>query len=304
MRKIALLTTTALMSAALLGGQKLTVDAAAGGKQFCVNGAQIIIAGVSPNLQNITGIPDNSCDFNSLLENLLECLPTQRPCPPAQEPDNNTPDVNDTPGAVTPGEKPDTETPETGTPDSSTPGTDTPETDQPATGKPDSSTPETDTPEADQPATGKPDFGQPNAPETDNPATETPDTYVENQAYIDQVVKLVNIERARAGLAPLSVDLKVQAAAQVRALEIEKSFSHTRPNGASFSTALREQNVTYRSAGENIAWGQRSPEDVVNAWMNSDGHRANILNANFTKIGVGYHQNTRGVNYWSQLFIR
>ncbi len=60
--------------------------------------------------------------------------------------------------------------------------------------------------------------------------------------------------------------------------------------------------VSYRGAGENIAWGQKTPEQVMNGWMNSAGHRANILNEKFTSIGVGYHQNANGVNYWSQLF--
>ena len=102
----------------------------------------------------------------------------------------------------------------------------------------------------------------------------------------------------------MKVDIKVQAAAQVRAKECEQLFSHTRPNGSSFATALKEQNVSYRSAGENIAWGQRSPEEVMEAWMNSSGHRANIMNPNFTTIGVGYYENAKGIDYWCQLFTR
>ena len=98
------------------------------------------------------------------------------------------------------------------------------------------------------------------------------------------------------------VDTNVEAAAQVRAKEITQSFSHTRPNGSQFSTALQEQGASYRGAGENIAWGQKSPEAVMRAWMNSDGHRANILNAKFTKIGVGYYQDVNGTNYWTQLY--
>ena len=96
--------------------------------------------------------------------------------------------------------------------------------------------------------------------------------------------------------------MSVQAAAQIRAKEIETSFSHTRPDGSSFSTALTQQGVTYRGSGENIAWGQKTPEQVMNGWMNSDGHRANILNKNYTTIGVGLYQNASGTNYWTQLF--
>lgn len=125
---------------------------------------------------------------------------------------------------------------------------------------------------------------------------------ITDQSYAAQVVALVNEERAKEGLSPLTMDSQVQAAAQVRAVESEQSFSHTRPDGRHFSTALTEQNVSYRGAGENIAWGQRSPEAVVAAWMNSAGHRANIMSAKFTTIGVGYHQNANGTNYWSQLF--
>lgn len=149
-----------------------------------------------------------------------------------------------------------------------------------------------------------PDNNIPNIPETETPDNK-PDTEIPGQeqlSFAEQVVELVNAERAKEGLASLTIDKKVQAAAQVRAVEIKTSFSHTRPNGSSFATALKEQGVTYRRSGENIAWGQRTPQEVVNAWMNSSGHRANIMNKNFTKIGVGYYQHN-GVNYWSQLFI-
>lgn len=76
---------------------------------------------------------------------------------------------------------------------------------------------------------------------------------------------------------------------------------HTRPDGSSFSTALQQQGVSYRGCGENIAWGQRTPEQVMNGWMNSEGHRANILNKNYKNIGVGFYQEN-DVNYWVQLF--
>lgn len=164
---------------------------------------------------------------------------------------------------------------------------DTPDDNQPENpGTPDGSLPENpDTPDNNQP-------GNPSVPDNDT----------ENADFVKQVVNLVNQERAKAGLSPVTADTSIQAAAQVRAKEIEKSFSHTRPDGSSFSTALTQQGVTYRGSGENIAWGQKTPEQVMNGWMNSEGHRANILNKNFTKIGVGYHQNASGTNYWTQLF--
>lgn len=157
---------------------------------------------------------------------------------------------------------------------------------------PNISLPETESPEV-------------NVPEVDSPEIEIPeDTTTDEHAFIKEVVDLVNAERAKEGLAPLTIDLKVQAAAMVRAKECEQRFSHTRPNGTSFSTALKEQGVSYRSSGENIAWGQRSPKEVMKAWMNSPGHRANIMNASFTTIGVGYYENANGTDYWCQLFTR
>lgn len=163
-------------------------------------------------------------------------------------------------------------------------------------------------PEVNQPDNGTdiPDVEQPgtdnNTPETNQPETDdnTPETDV--LSYAEQVVALVNAERAKAGLNALTLDTEIASAALVRAKETEISFSHTRPDGRHFSTALSDSGISFRGAGENIAWGQKTPEEVMNGWMNSEGHRANILNPNFTKIGVGYYQNSAGRNYWTQLF--
>lgn len=287
MRKITLLTTATLLSLACIGGSSLSVDAASlSEKNFYRYGNKIIIMG------------GNACDIDidSVLNQFLQTLP----CPPAQTPDTELPDT----------EAPDTEAPEENAPDAETPEENIPDTSNPIVpdnnlpGIPDAETPDAGTPDTGTPDAGTPDTETPDAgtPDTGTPDTETPGNN-QNASYIEQVVNLVNIERAKEGLAPLTIDKNVQKAAQVRAEEIVTSFSHTRPNGSSFSTALAEQNVSYRRAGENIAWGQRSPEEVVNAWMNSAGHRANIMNSSFTRIGVGYYQNARGVKYWSQLFI-
>lgn len=144
-------------------------------------------------------------------------------------------------------------------------------------------------------------------PETTPPSEDanTPENKLEADkelTFAEQVVELVNQERTKAGLSAVTLDQNIASAALVRAKEIETSFSHIRPNGSKFSTALTEQGVTFKGAGENIAWGQKSPEAVMQAWMNSEGHRANILNKNFTKIGVGYYQNAAGRNFWTQLF--
>lgn len=143
---------------------------------------------------------------------------------------------------------------------------------------------------------------QPEQPPADeSPAPETPDDSDPQGDFAAQVAALVNAARAEYGLPALTVHAKVQQAAQVRARESAQSFSHTRPDGSSFSTALTEAGVSYTRSGENIAYGQTTPQQVVQAWMDSAGHRANILDAGFTHIGVGYAV-VNGTAYWAQLF--
>lgn len=172
---------------------------------------------------------------------------------------------------------------------------------------PDCDSPEENIPEIEIPETEKPENNAPeNAPGGGSTEGNTPedDSATNEHAFLKEVVALVNAERAKEGLSPLTIDSKVQAAAQVRAKESKQLFSHTRPDGTSFATALKEQNVSYKGAGENIAWGQKTPEAVMKAWMNSSGHRANIMNPNFTTIGVGYYVDSNRTPYWCQLFTR
>jgi uncharacterized protein YkwD len=125
--------------------------------------------------------------------------------------------------------------------------------------------------------------------------------------YVDEVVALVNQAREKEGLQPLTLDPLLRKGAQVRAAECVKSFSHTRPNGSSYKTAISEAGVVSNYTGENVACGHSSAQQVVKAWLNSPGHRDNILNSNFTKIGVGIEKNVgngyRGYS-WSQLFVK
>ncbi|AFA50092.1 CAP domain-containing protein [Acetobacterium woodii] len=119
-----------------------------------------------------------------------------------------------------------------------------------------------------------------------------------------QVLALVNQERASRNLGLVTSDPSLALAAQIRATEIIESFSHTRPNQSSCFTVLDEVGITYGLAGENIAAGYFSPEAVMNGWMNSEGHRANILNPEFEKLGVGYADSDSGYgHYWTQIFI-
>lgn len=125
--------------------------------------------------------------------------------------------------------------------------------------------------------------------------------------YVDEVVKLVNEARAEAGVPALVLDVNLRKAAQVRAAECVGTFSHTRPDGTSYKTAIQQAGVESKYTGENVATGHTSPKQVVDRLMKSDGHRANILNPNFTKIGIGLEKNV-GNRYggysWSQLFVK
>ena len=128
------------------------------------------------------------------------------------------------------------------------------------------------------------------------------------QAYANQVAAIVNQEREKVGKKPLYVLPRLNGAASVRAEECVESFSHTRPDGSSFSSILTSGTyaVNWTAAGENIAWGQRTPAAVMDAWMNSAGHKANILSEKyeFDYIGVGVARDSSGVLYWTQNFIR
>ena len=121
------------------------------------------------------------------------------------------------------------------------------------------------------------------------------------QTGAQAVVQQVNTVRARNGLRTLRQDAAMTRAANIRAAELAKKFSHTRPNGGRGLAILSEMGVSYRTAGENIAAGQTSAQVVMSAWMGSSGHRANILSSRFGRIGVGQAV-INGRTYWVQLF--
>lgn len=120
------------------------------------------------------------------------------------------------------------------------------------------------------------------------------------------VIKLVNDERTQRGLAPLKANPDVSGVAREKSRDMRDRnyFSHTSPTYGSPFEMLRQFGISFRSAGENIAAGQRTAKDVVQGWMNSPGHRKNILNSNYTQIGVGYAEGGRMRHYWTQMFIR
>lgn len=164
-----------------------------------------------------------------------------------------------------------------------------------------------------------------NTPNTENtetyyvpPVTTAPDTWayteptppVTTAAPVPDVVTMeekkavftiVNTERAKYGLSPLKYRDELQAVCDLRAQEITVYFSHTRPDGSVCFTALDEADIFYWTVGENIAYGYASAADVMDGWMHSEGHRANILSENFTEMAVGAAV-VNGMRYWVQVF--
>ena len=121
-------------------------------------------------------------------------------------------------------------------------------------------------------------------------------------SYEEEVLRLVNAERAKAGLSPLSMNWELSRVARYKSEDMRQRgyFDHTSPTYGSPFDMMRSFGITYRAAGENIAMGYSTPAAVVNAWMNSSGHRANILSAKFTQLGVGY---VSSGSYWTQMFM-
>ena len=122
------------------------------------------------------------------------------------------------------------------------------------------------------------------------------------RAYEQEVIRLTNLERAKYGLKPLTEDWELSRIARYKSQDMHdrRYFDHTSPTYGTPFQMMKAFGLSYRSSGENIAMGYRTPQAVVTGWMNSSGHRANILNSSYTKIGVGY---VADGSYWTQQFI-
>ena len=120
--------------------------------------------------------------------------------------------------------------------------------------------------------------------------------------YESEVIRLVNEIRVKNGLSQLKENWELSRVARYKSQDMKDNnyFSHTSPIYGSPFNMIKNFGISYRSAAENIAKGQATPQAVVNAWMNSSGHRANILNSSYTEIGVGYVESGK---YWTQMFI-
>lgn len=138
--------------------------------------------------------------------------------------------------------------------------------------------------------------------DTNTSNDETADEDASEQAQA--VLKIVNQERSKQGLKALILDKQLNKVAQLKAEDMKKNnyFDHNSPTLGSPFDLMRSQGVSYRTAGENIAAGQQSAQAVMESWMNSSGHRANILNGNYTKLGVGFATGGSYGTYWVQEF--
>lgn len=163
--------------------------------------------------------------------------------------------------------------------------------------KPSQSAAANSTPTPSKPASSKPSESKPAASKPAQPAQS-------NDSYVNEILRLVNEHRAEHGLSALTLDSDLNKVAKIRAQEITEKFDHARPNGTFFYDMMDEMGIDYRSVGENIAAGYLTAEEVVDAWMNSEGHRANILSANFKQIGIAatYKEDSEYEIYWVQIF--
>ncbi|ENY8394324.1 TPA: sporulation protein [Clostridioides difficile] len=236
---------------------------------------------------------DNSCKDKN--HNDKNCNNTNKP------EDNNNSDSTNKPG----NNKPESNKPE----DNNNSGS----TNKPDNNKPESNKPEdnnnsgsTDKPDNNKPESNKPEDNNnsdsTNKPDDNNNSSSTSESF---SAYQKEVVDLVNIERAKAGLNPLTLDSSISNVATKKSQDMidNNYFSHNSPTYGSPFDMLKKFGISYKTAGENIAMGQKTPKEVVNAWMNSEGHRKNIMNPNFSKIGVGVAQKSGGSIYWTQIFV-
>ena len=134
--------------------------------------------------------------------------------------------------------------------------------------------------------------------------TAVDDTAFDWGTFAADVIRLVNEERAKVGVKPLRAAFDLSEEAAIRAGEVSEVYSHTRPDGTSFSTAFEEG--SYEAVGENLQAGASTPEEAIRQWMNSPSHRENILSEEYEELGVGYIYvpESKYKHYWVQLFRR
>lgn len=131
-------------------------------------------------------------------------------------------------------------------------------------------------------------------------------TLTDVKAQENEVIRLVNVERVNRGLQPLTQNWELSRVCRYKSQDMlnKNYFSHTSPTYGSPFVMMENFGIHFTAAGENIAMGQRTPADVMKAWMNSPGHKANILSPSYNQMGCGLAKNPNGSPYWTQQFIR
>lgn len=129
---------------------------------------------------------------------------------------------------------------------------------------------------------------------------------VQDTSTEQEILKLVNAERSKAGVEPLTLNWELSRVAKFKSEDMRDNnyFSHTSPTYGSPFNMIKNFGISYSAAGENIAAGQKTADEVMKAWMNSSGHKANILSANYTQLGVGKATGGSYGTYWTQMFIK
>lgn len=151
----------------------------------------------------------------------------------------------------------------------------------------------------------KPSSSPSSSPSSTPIPSPTPSASSNLSTIINEIQRLTNLERSKTGAAALSINSLLNQAAQAHAVNMAQTgqFSHV-INNIGPGERITATGYVWQTYGENIAYGYTSPESVMSGWMNSDGHRANILNSNFTELGVGYATNSTGRPYWVQVFAK
>ena len=238
-------------------------------------------------------------DIQNLIQKILKEYGYKLPAPPSEQekPETAKPE---TPKAEEKPEQPKpAPAPEQPKEEKPAPAPEQPKEEKPAPEKPAEQKPEAEKPAAPAPA---PTPQQPSQPSAE-PNEQAPQQTAGLSAVEQKVLDLTNAERAKAGLKPLAADSKLMDAARAKSADMRKNnyFSHTSPTYGSPFDQMKAAGISYKKAAENIAMGQRTPEEVVKGWMESPGHRQNILTPEFTHIGIGYDSNG---HYWTQMFIQ
>lgn len=125
----------------------------------------------------------------------------------------------------------------------------------------------------------------------------------QQKAYCQETIRLLNKQRRRYGYASFKQDILLQSAAQKRAKELSKRFSHTRPNGYSWASSI-SMKYDFKYAAENIACDFATPDQVVTAWMGSASSKSKIISKKYNEIGVGIYLGTDGYLYWCAIFAK